>query len=55
MWKRAFERAFLRLRSEGVSEDSAIALAESEANDGLDRYWDDKIEEWKENGRNPHR
>lgn len=50
MYDRAFEAAFLRLREQGVSEDSAIALAESEAQEGLDRYCDDKLEERKIDG-----
>ncbi len=47
MRRRAFEAAFLRLRSEGLSEDAAIDLAEREAEDGLQRYCDDKLEERK--------
>ena len=48
MYQRAFQAAYLRLRAEGVSEGSAIALAESEAQEGLDRYCDEKIHERKE-------
>ena len=51
MYQRAFQAAYLRLRAEGVSEDSAIGLAESEAQEGLDRYCDDKIHERKEGGK----
>lgn len=50
MYQRAFQAAFLRLRDQGVSEDTAIALAESEAQEGLDRYCDDKLEERKIDG-----
>ena len=46
--QRAFQAAYLRLRAEGVSEDSAIGLAESEAQEAQDRYCDEKIHERKE-------
>ena len=48
MYQRAFQAAFLRLTGQGVSEDTAIALAESEAQGALDRYCDDKLHERKE-------
>lgn len=47
IYRRAFDRAFLEYRSLGVSEDRAIELAEHDAQIGLDRYVDEKIEERK--------
>lgn len=47
MYNRAFERAFLEYRSQGLSESWAIDLAERDAQDGLDRYCDDRLEEFK--------
>ena len=47
MWQRAFDAAFLRYREMGLSEDTAIDLAERDAQIGLDQYWDDKLEERK--------
>lgn len=47
MWRRAFEARFLELRSQGVSEDLAIWQAEHDADVGLSRYVDDKLEERK--------
>ena len=51
MYQRAFQAAYLRLRAEGVSEECAIDLAESEAQESLDHYCDDKIHERKEGGK----
>ncbi len=47
MYRRAFERAFLEYRSNGASEEVALALAEQDAQEQQDRYVDDKIEEQK--------
>ena len=47
MWQRAFEAKFLAYREQGLSEDRAIELAEHDADIGLDRYCDDKLEEQK--------
>ena len=47
MYQRAFQNAFMRLYEQGVSEGAAIALAESEAQEALDRYCNDKLEERK--------
>lgn len=55
LWKRLFEAEFLRLRSIGISEDSAIALAERYAEDRVDRYCDDKFHQRKEDGRDTTR
>ena len=45
IWQRIFEQQFLNYRRIGCSEDIAIALAERDAEFGLDRYCDDKFEE----------
>lgn len=47
MYRRAFERAFLEYRANGLSEGRAIELAERDAQEGLDRYVDEKLEERK--------
>lgn len=47
MWQRCFDRAFLEYMNQGLSEDRAIDLAERDADIGLDRYCDDKLEERK--------
>jgi hypothetical protein len=44
MWRRAFERRFLELRSRGVPEEAAIDIAERETNEAQDRYVNDKLE-----------
>lgn len=45
MYKRAFEAAFLKFTMWGASEGEAIELAEREAQEGLDRYCDEEMDE----------
>lgn len=47
IWLRAFEREFLELRAQGLSEDAAIELVEHRATEAQDRYVDSKLEERK--------
>ena len=45
LWQRVFDDAFLAYCARGAGEDLAIALAERDADFGLDRYCDDKFED----------